>query len=329
VAATPETLFNWWSITKVLTAVAVLQLCEKSRLHLDDNVSHHLPFFQPRHTSHGNRPVTVGHLLNHSSGIADAGLATYGWIQLKGNLPSQRVFAGKVVPRQVRLQFEPGRKGIYTNFGYLLLGALIETVTGIDYQEYLRQHILAPLQMNETVFNLGGNAEPRVARGSHPIFDFQTILLPALGNFPAYIREVSDAQIWFERFQFNATACGGLIGPATDAARFMRAYLNGGELDGARILTEKSVAYMSHEGYVVAGRSQQSRLYPGMSYGVGWFVIPSDEGLCLQHTGFGPGFASIMRLYPEAKLGIVVLSNGSSLKRNRTVDLLAGLFGAG
>ena len=177
VRATPETLFNWWSITKILTAVAILQLGEQGRLDLDDAVSTHLPFFKPTYPSKDSQPVTIGQLLNHSSGIPEAGLATYTWIHINGDLPSQRAFAEEVVPSSVRLQFKPGTKGLYTNFGYLLLGALIETVSGLDYQGYVRQRILKPLQMDETVFFVDRNLESRAAHGSHSIFDFQTLFL--------------------------------------------------------------------------------------------------------------------------------------------------------
>lgn len=327
IAATPETLFRWWSLTKILTAVAIFQLSEKGDLELNDKVTDHLPFFEPVFASETDQPLTIGHLLNHSSGIPEAGLKTYSWIHSGKSSPSQTVFAGEVVPKHARLQFEPGTKGIYSNLNYVLLGAVIEAASGIDYRAYVAENILKPLRMSSTVFDLDCRLEPWTAYGSHPVLSFQSILLPALGSFPDGIREIADGQIWLERLQFDATACGSLIGPATDAVRFMQAYLDEGTLEAVRILSRESVMLMTDGLHVSAGRSRASRSYPDMKHGAAWFIIPGRDSEYLQHTGFGPGFAAIMRLYPESDLGIVILSNGAGLDRSRTVDLLARLLG--
>jgi CubicO group peptidase (beta-lactamase class C family) len=87
------------------------------------------------------------------------------------------------------------------------------------------------------------------------------------------------------------------------------AFLNGGELDGARILSPESVAMMTSEKHLVKVAPGPTSAYKGLRHGLGWWSWPDGERQRLMHTGGGPGFAAIMQLYPEEGLGIVLLGN--------------------
>jgi CubicO group peptidase (beta-lactamase class C family) len=86
-AATPDTTYRWWSMTKIPTAIAVLQLQERGALSLDDPVTRHVPFFEVHSPSSSHPVVTVRHLLNHSSGLRDAGLDLVRWLHLPSEPP--------------------------------------------------------------------------------------------------------------------------------------------------------------------------------------------------------------------------------------------------
>ena len=109
------------------------------------------------------------------------------------------------------------------------------------------------------------------------------------------------------------------------------AFLNGGELDGARILSPESVAMMTLEEHIVDVQVGPSSIYEGAKHGLGWWTCPDGERQRLMHTGGGPGFAAIMQLYPEERLGIVLLGNefayGAALPIGGTVprDAIAHL----
>jgi CubicO group peptidase (beta-lactamase class C family) len=299
IAATPETVYHWWSLTKVATAVAIFQLLEQGKLQLEDSVRKFLPYFNVKYPSANSRPVTIQHLLTHSSGLPDPGWRIIAWIHHDGEPPvNQTALVKKVLPDFSTLEFEPGDSTQYTNIGYMVLGAIIEKVTGQAYEEYIGEHILEPLAMDHTDFFYTKEMEPFEAAGSHPLFDVMTPILAIVA--PSYIREVSGKHLWLERVYTDQTPSTGLIGSATDAARLVAAYLNGGELGGRRILSAASVSRMTHEGYIKRGNRRQ---------GICWQVYDDNGQLMLNHSGGGPGFSTEMQLYPDRKLGFVLFTN--------------------
>lgn len=166
-----------------------------------------------------------------------------------------------MLPDFSTLEFEPGDHTQYTNIGYMVLGAIIEKVTGQTYEEYIREHLLKPLAMNHTDFLYTKEMEPYEAAGSHPVFNAMTPLLPLVAA--SYIREISGKHLWLERVYNDQTPPTGLIGSATDAARFVAAYLNEGELDGRRILSPVSITRMTHEGHIKKGNDQSTESVAG------------------------------------------------------------------
>jgi CubicO group peptidase (beta-lactamase class C family) len=84
IAAMPQTVYHWWSCTKIATAIAVLQLEEQGKLRLNDSVTKFLPFFKVQYPSAASRVITIQHLLNHSSGLPDAGFRIMSWIHHDG-----------------------------------------------------------------------------------------------------------------------------------------------------------------------------------------------------------------------------------------------------
>lgn len=320
-AATPDTIYRWWSMTKIPTAIAVLQLQERGALALDDPVARHLPFFRVRYPSASSPLVTVRHLLNHSSGLPDAGMDLVRWLHLPGEPPvDQTAFVERVLPRHATLAFEPGSRVAYTNVGYMVLGALIARVSGQSYEDYVRDHLLRPLRMTHTDFLYTSAMPADRAAGSHPLFDPLTPLLPlAVKHWSALYRETKGSHLWFDTVYTDYTPSTGLIGCAPDVARLLLAYLAEGELDGARILTAASVETMDH-----ADRIRGSGRHVGLQQGLGW-VVACGERECLQHMGGGPGFGSAMRVYPRERLGLVVLTNDTTTDTGAILDLAAGL----
>jgi CubicO group peptidase (beta-lactamase class C family) len=134
--------------------------------------------------------------------------------------------------------------------------------------------------------------------------------LPTLLDTHALIREREGKLFWLNRVYIDATPSTGLIGPSTDVAHLMMAYLNRGSLDGNLILQPESVSMLT-ETPPIDGR------------GLGWAVGESNDALYLEHAGGGPGFATIMRLYHENYTGFAVLANGTDLDREGLMDLLA------
>ncbi len=302
IASTPESVYHWWSITKVATAIAIMQLQEQGKLQLDDTVHKFLPFFNVQYPSVNSRPVTIRHLLTHSSGLPDPGWRIIGWIHHDGEpAVNQTALVKKVLPDYSTLEFAPGESTLYTNIGYMVLGAVIEKLTNQSYEEYIREHVLQPLGMHHTDFLYTQEMEPNEAAGSHPLFNAMTPLLPIVAG--SYIRELSGKHLWFERVYTDQTPSTGLIGSASDAARLAAAYLNDGELDGRRILSPASISIMTHE-----GRFKNRYGWQGLC----WGVYDDNGQLMINHVGGGPGFCTQMQLYPDKKLGFVLFMNDAT-----------------
>ena len=306
IPATPQTVYHWWSITKIPTAIAILQLQEQGKLQLDEPVSKYLFFFKVKYPSNKSRVVTIRHLLNHSSGIPDASLfSLIKWIHHDGepNL-NQTALVEKVLPKYSKLKFEPGENTSYTNIGYMLLGAIIEKVSGQSYEDYIRKFILEPLEMKHTDFVYTGDMEPFESAGSHPTFNFMSPLLYIMPG--SYIRETSEKHIWMKRFYTDQTPSSALIGSAMDAARLVMAYLNNGRLDNYCILSEKSISLMTNDSHVAKVNNKVSYYF---RQGIGWQIYKEKSGYKLEHTGGGPGFYTIMQIYPNDNLGLIMFCN--------------------
>jgi CubicO group peptidase (beta-lactamase class C family) len=292
--------------------MAILQLQEQGKLQLEDPVSKYLSFFDVTYPSHNNRAITIMQLLNHSSGIPDASpFRLMKWIHHDGEPHvNQNALIENVFPEYSTLQFEPGENTSYSNIGYMLLGAIIEKVSGQSYQDYIRRNILQPLEMNQTDFVYTREMAPGEAAGSHPLFNYMTPLLYTM--IGSYIRETSDKHIWMKRVYTDQEPSSALIGSTADAARLVRAYLNHGMLEGHRILSEKSIGIMTHEGHVAELNDKGSYFF---RQGIGWQVFKEKSGYKLQHTGGGPGFYTIMQIYPDDDLGLVLFCNDITMEK--------------
>ena len=332
IPATADTVYNQWSMVKPITAVAVLQLHEQGLLDIDDPVADYLPFFEVRYPSEGSETITIRHLLNHSSGLRNNSPEIVGWIHFDGDPEwNQTELIKEKLPDYAELAYEPGSQAVYTNVGYMVLAAVIEAASGQTYQQYMSDHIFKPLGMDQTNWTYTDAMMANEATGSSPSLDFQALLLPLVlekDKRDALIREKRDGVLWFNHVYTNQKGPTGPIGPPTDTARFIMAYLNGGELDGQRILSAESVATLTNESHILPGNTPEAaeyKDYDEMYQGLGWAYVVEGDEFFIAHSGGGPGFAANMRLYPDRDLGMVVLANGTYLPREEIFDLVASL----
>lgn len=333
IPATPNTVYRWMSMTKIATAIAILQLHERGLLNIDYRVHDYLPFFKMQPGPETNNIITIRNLLNHSSGIVNP-LAVLGWLHIEGEPHlNQTELVERMLPKYTKLKFEPGKQAAYTNLGYMVLGAIIEAVSNQTYEDYVMENILRPLKMEHTNFIYTDEMLPYEAIGSHPTAHMMSIMLPfVIENLGNLIRETVDGRMWFKRIYPDQTPPTGLIGPAAGAARLVAAYLNRGELDGVRILSSQTVQMMTQEGHVVT-KGPEARAYKDLVHGLGWWIMPESKGQYLFHLGDGPGFSAGMRVYPERNLGTVVMGNdwayGISLRgksvKDTILNIVAGL----
>lgn len=324
IPATLDTVYKWWSVTKIITAVAVLQLHEQNKLDIGDPVVDYLPFFNVVYPSEKSEVITIRHMLNHSSGLPDNNPAVVGWMHFENDPQlDQTALLEKILPDYKKLIFEPGDHCQYTNVGYMVLGAIIEAVSGKTYQDYIIENIFQPLGMDHSNFLYTDEMLPLAAAGSHPRISWDSVYLPFFyDDLSALIREKTDGKIWFNRFFADSDPPTGMIAPATDLTRFMLAYLNNGELDGARILSPETIHMMTYDSHIASAmKGQSDRPFSGL----GWGIYPNGERVGIAHSGGGAGFGSLMVLYPKESLGLLVVANDTTYNSRKIIELLASL----
>jgi CubicO group peptidase (beta-lactamase class C family) len=274
--ATPETVYQIGSITKVINAFAVMQLVEQGRMDLDLPITDYLPEFCMRTRWPQAAPITPRALLCHH-----AGLPTY---LLKGFFSDRSLTELLHDLQDEHLAFEPHSVFNYSNLGSDLLGLAVERLAGLPYAEAVQRQLLEPLDMRHTGFAPDGTSGARLARGY-------------VHDTPVKPTPVRDVP------------AGGLYSNVLDLARFMRCVFAGGTLDGVRVLGENAVRATFEPQY------PGQPLDFGQRFGLGWMLsgLPIEGGgLQAWHNGGTKAFLSQLALLPERKLGVVVLANADT-----------------
>jgi CubicO group peptidase (beta-lactamase class C family)/cephalosporin-C deacetylase-like acetyl esterase len=309
-----DALFRIASMTKPITAAGIMILADQGKLSVDDLVEKHLPEFRGQWlvAERGAdrlvlrkpaRPITLRDLLTHTSGLSayPRGLGdVYG--------KRDRTLAEAVLAVSQRpLQFAPGSRWAYCNSGIDTLGRIIEVVSGQDYETFLARRIFEPLGMKDTTFRPGKDQQRRLAdlygRRDGKLVPTPNVLIGP----PTHARHPIPA--------------GGLYSTGADLARFYRMMLQGGVLDGKRILSEASVKAMTsvQTGDLACGFT------PGMGFGLGFGVIRKPQGVTAMLSpgtyGHGGAFGTQAWIDPKRDLFIVLLIQRSDLPNSDASDM--------
>lgn len=294
----PETAFMWFSITKLFTATAIMQLHERGRLDIDAPVRDLLgEEFTIRDDRF--RAVTARDLLSHSSGLGNP--PVWSRAHPAGTpRPSIRAQLAELLAEHgPRLRYPPGQGQRYSNLGYLLLGRMIELADGRDYQTYIHEEILTPLEMTRTGFDWAPLLDD-AAIGHSRKGQFFTSLAKSLVD-PALFDEPLPRWETTVPFEIEGTPYGGLIGTAGDLAKFVAMHLERGEWKGRRILSPASVQAMQ--------TVQRKHRGDPLDFGLGWHTQVIDGERYFNHMGKGGGFRPEVRLWPSRRYGVVILTN--------------------
>jgi CubicO group peptidase (beta-lactamase class C family) len=291
---TEDTVFRIGSVTKLFTAVAVMQLAAGGLVDLDAPANDYLRAFKLVPAEPGFRQATVRHLLTHTAGIPEVrrlgDLLHTDFTPSGGRSAMPTVKAGE--PRLslaeyyrdgLRVVVEPGTAFAYSNHGFATLGQIVEDVSGQPLDGYFRDHIFEPLGMANTDLVRSGRIRPRLATGY------------VLGRHGA--KPVPD------RDEIGGGG-GGIYSTARDMARFTVALLNGGANEQGRILERATLATM------VEPQFQPDTRIPGI--GLGFFRGEVGGHRVVGHDGILPGFNSALLLAPDDEVGVFAFTNGSS-----------------
>jgi CubicO group peptidase (beta-lactamase class C family) len=267
-----DSIFWIASMSKPVTATAVLMLQDEGKLSVDDLVSKHIPDFAQLKTKEGQpAPVTIRHLLTHTSGVGEISSEQAGGIkELSG-----------VIPLYVAMPvaFEPGSKWAYCQSGINTAARVVEVVSGKPFADFLDERLFGPLGMKDTGFYLGEEQMPRLATSYRKTED---------GELKAADNPILHGKSATSRDRFPA-ANGGLFSTAPDYARFAQMILRGGELEGTRYVKPESVKLMTS----LQSGELKTGFTDGCGWGLGWCVVREPQGVSarLSPGAFGHGGA--------------------------------------
>ncbi len=267
IAIEPHMVFRLGSITKQFTAVAILMLYEQGKLDLDDEITQYLPDYP----THAHR-ITIYHLLNHTSGIKSyTNMLEWMQVMRKDMSVDELIDIFKNQP----MEFAPGEKWNYNNSAYILLGAIIEKVSGMTYAAFLQENIFDPLGMTHSYYDMPGPIIPgrvsgyKVTADGFKNADYLSMTQPYAGGSLA--SNVDDILLWDEA------------------------------LYGEKLLNQETLQKAWTSGMLNNGDT--------LRYGFGWTVTEFDGAHIIAHAGGVNGFRTDGLRLPEEHVYVIILTN--------------------
>ena len=271
---TPHTRFRMASHSKLFTATAVMQLREQGKLRLDDPITRYLPWFTVTPSERDDPPITIEELLTHSSGLPREAGAHWTTFEFPSTEQLRELMPARVAP------FAPEVRWKYSNLAYSIAGMIVEAVSGQKWADYVQREIFQPLGMNassvdQNVTGLAvgyGRRMPDGTRATTPFIDAR-----------------------------GMAAATGVTSTVEDMARFVSAQFRNGPRGGAQILSTASLREM-HRVRVLENNWTQGNA-------IGFAVRRAGDKVYVSHGGSYPGYQTNTMLWPDGKVGVIVLTN--------------------
>ena len=327
-----DSLYRLMSMTKPITAVAVMQLAEQGKIELDAPLNHYLHGFtamrvvdDKRYAYHegmnalsllpglltfrlkaprtvpAERDITIRDLLCHASGLEQG---IYGLISMKLDKSKRESLAAlEQKYSTMPLDFQPGKGGGYSPLaGFDLLARVVEVVSGLPFDAYLQQNLFDPLGMQDTTFRLD---DAQTARLVH-VYKREKNRLKDVTD------TAEDMDSLLKRGEHYTAGCGGLFSTLHDYDRFAHMLLNGGEVDGVRVLQPETVRLMGQQ-----GSPDYPDPDPGCAWGLGMKIRKDPQkakSACTAGTfGWSGAFGTHFFVSPKDHLSAVWMMNRSDI----------------
>jgi CubicO group peptidase (beta-lactamase class C family) len=268
-----NTLYNLQSLTKTMTATAIMKLNEDGKLNIYDRVDKYIPGFINDET----KDIRIINLLNHTSGMA-ANLSQMdnqgnGMVRVGKEAVSMEALIAKF--KETKLKHLPGTVFEYNNYGYVLLAYIIEKVSGMDYKDYLQKAIYSPAGMCNTFYQTD-------------LKGLSSVGYEGIGSGSARVYDDNSDPSWL-------TGASNIYSSVTDLERYLKNEFS------CRILSDKTLKIMLD----TCVKSN----FPGAQWTLGWIKQSTDSLITYSHSGDGDGYATYAGYIPARKISIIVLSN--------------------
>lgn len=297
-----DTTYNWASITKTMTAIAILQLRDRGRLSLDDAAVRYVPELRQVHDEYGAiDDITIRHLLTHSAGFRNP---TWPWdcddakdCDWQPFEPTKWGQVAAMLP-YTHVAFKPGSRWSYSNLGYVFLGQIIERLSGDDFEVYIDKNILKPLGMTASYFDRA------------PYFLESHVAA-------SYLR--AGAKLTPQPFDFDTgitTSNSGLKAPITDMVKYARFLIGDPANQIYQLVLKRSSLDEAWKGVLPATEQGQSPTpytsgphgaQPTM--GLGFFVMETEGRRYIYHDGDQGGFSSELLIDPAGRSASILVVN--------------------
>jgi len=285
---TPESVFAMGSVGKTPTAMAIMQLVEDGKIDLDAPVTKYLPYFTLADPDAG--AITIRQLLSHTSGMPDVEIDWLAEYRDKNKRIDEGVLDDFVRSlSKESLLFRPGKDWAYSSTGFDILGDVVAKVSGQNFEDYLQDHVLTPLGLEDSSYLLS-DVNPAALVAPH-----------------MYDEKGNAKTLDFFPYSRPHAPSGAFYANVNDMARFAVANLNHGELNGTRVLPASTYDKMWAP---QATSSWAENFGPQVtSYGLGWWVGAFKGHRIIGNYGTEFGFQSHLGLFPDEGIAVIALVN--------------------
>ncbi len=305
---TDKTTYNVYSITKTFTALAVLQLAEQGKIDIEQSVKKYLPDFPY------SSQITIRQLLSHSAGIPNP--IPLNWVHLAESHQSfdRNLFFQPVFADNAKTKSKPNQKYAYSNLGYVLLGQLIEKVSGSTYEAYIAANILKPLGIKESEMGFTVYNPDRHAKGYHKKYSLSNLVLTFMIDKSKLISGTEGKWNAFNTLYVNGVSYGGLIGNANAFIKYIQELLK----PNCALISDEYKKQLFTENITAQGKPT------GMC--LSWFKgeLCGNQYFC--HAGGGGAYYCEIRIYPEKGVGSLIMFNRTGMSDERFLDKLDAYF---
>jgi CubicO group peptidase (beta-lactamase class C family) len=285
--------FHWASVSKTFVATAIIQLVEKGKIKLDEKLVNYLPYFKQKDDDY--KLITIRQMLNHTSGIGD--VEDYEWDRPQNDDGAPERFVRGLANDE--MLFKPGTDWRYSNTAFEILGVLITTVSGMPFESYVKQNILAPLGMTNSSF-----IYPEIP-DSLRVSGHQWAGKPIVSKIYPYNKIHAPSST--------------LNSNVLEMTHYAMANLHRGKYKDAQILAASSYDLLW---------TNSVNLKDKPAVGVSWFLAEHRGIKTMSHSGGDTGFRSFLLLVPEQNISVMVASNYELCRTgdiaHAVLDLLLG-----
>ncbi len=272
---TPQTPFLLASVSKPLTAAAILQLVDAGKVELDAPLQQYVPEFRVADPA-ASRQITIRHLLLHTSGLPVTACDT------RSNAQTLSEYVAEL--QKVELDAPVGARHNYCSGNYNILGRVIEKVSGQSFGDYMHENIFAPLEMQRSFTSETEAQAVGMAQGYQFLFGI---------SVPTHYA-----------YNTSQVPSGYMISSVEDMSRFLISQLNQGQYGDSRLLSAGSVASMQVPG------TERSR---DGGYGFGWVIAPVGDVPSVWHDGVNNNYHTLLLMQPQSRQGVVILMNSFNI----------------